>query len=93
MSKFGQRLCVVGPISRTCQSALFLVLVRLPDDLQIHSYWLEPLHVYPSLVCNHYAPLCASTHSHFAMSTANLGVEESFSQRMLETTMDINYPA
>ncbi|KAF4554694.1 Delta 8-(E)-sphingolipid desaturase-like protein 1 [Elsinoe fawcettii] len=32
------------------------------------------------------------TLSHFAMSTADLGVEESFPQRMLRTTMDVDCP-
>ena len=33
------------------------------------------------------------TLSHFAMSTADLGVSESFPQRMLRTTMDVECPA
>jgi sphingolipid 8-(E)-desaturase len=33
------------------------------------------------------------TLSHFAMSTADLGVAESFPQRMLRTTMDVDCPA
>lgn len=33
------------------------------------------------------------TLSHFAMSTADLGVAESFAQRMLRTTMDVHCPA
>ena len=33
------------------------------------------------------------TLSHFAMSTADLGVAESFAQRMLRTTMDVDCPA
>ena len=33
------------------------------------------------------------TLSHFAMSTADLGVDESFPQRMLRTTMDVDCPA
>lgn len=32
------------------------------------------------------------TLSHFAMSTADLGVQESFPQRMLWTTMDVDCP-
>lgn len=32
------------------------------------------------------------TLSHFAMSTANVGVAESFAQRMLRTTMDVDCP-
>jgi len=32
------------------------------------------------------------TLSHFAMSTANLGVRESFAQKMLRTTMDVDCP-
>ncbi|KAH0412930.1 fatty acid desaturase, partial [Aureobasidium melanogenum] len=32
------------------------------------------------------------TLSHFAMSTADLGVNESFPQRMLRTTMDVDCP-
>ena len=32
------------------------------------------------------------TLSHFAMSTADLGVAESFPQRMLRTTMDVDCP-
>jgi len=32
------------------------------------------------------------TLSHFAMSTADLGVKESFAQRMLRTTMDVDCP-
>ncbi|MCJ1421662.1 hypothetical protein MMC32_008028 [Xylographa parallela] len=33
------------------------------------------------------------TLSHFAMSTADLGVDESFPQKMLRTTMDVDCPA
>jgi len=33
------------------------------------------------------------TLSHFAMSTANLGIHESFAQKMLRTTMDVDCPA
>ncbi|KAL4980402.1 fatty acid desaturase-domain-containing protein [Aspergillus desertorum] len=33
------------------------------------------------------------TLSHFAMSTADLGVQESFPQKMLRTTMDVDCPA
>ncbi|KAK5241276.1 Delta 8 Fatty Acid Desaturase [Cryomyces antarcticus] len=33
------------------------------------------------------------TLSHFAMSTADVGVAESFPQRMLRTTMDVDCPA
>ncbi|KAK9342869.1 fatty acid desaturase-domain-containing protein [Lipomyces starkeyi] len=33
------------------------------------------------------------TLSHFAMSTADLGVSESFAQKMLRTTMDVDCPA
>lgn len=32
------------------------------------------------------------TLSHFAMSTANLGIHESFAQKMLRTTMDVDCP-
>lgn len=32
------------------------------------------------------------TLSHFAMSTSNLGVNESFAQKMIRTTMDVDYP-
>ncbi|KAL9121239.1 MAG: hypothetical protein Q9187_002204 [Circinaria calcarea] len=32
------------------------------------------------------------TLSHFAMSTADLGVDESFPQKMLRTTMDVDCP-
>ena len=32
------------------------------------------------------------TLSHFAMSTSDLGVQESFAQRMLRTTMDVDCP-
>lgn len=35
---------------------------------------------------------CQITLSHFAMSTADLGVDESFPQKMLRTTMDIDCP-
>ncbi len=39
------------------------------------------------------APLhCQITLSHFAMSTADLGVHESFPQKMLRTTMDVDCP-
>lgn len=33
-----------------------------------------------------------TTLSHFAMSTADLGIHESFPQRMLRTTMDVDCP-
>ncbi|KAH8887088.1 fatty acid/sphingolipid desaturase [Thozetella sp. PMI_491] len=35
---------------------------------------------------------CQITLSHFAMSTADLGVHESFPQKMLRTTMDVDCP-
>ncbi|KAK5137956.1 hypothetical protein LTR08_005752 [Meristemomyces frigidus] len=69
-------------------------------------YWFGYLVVYKSIPTNGQrfafvmlshmitAPVHVQiTLSHFAMSTADLGVAESFPQRMLRTTMDVDCPA
>ena len=69
-------------------------------------YWFGYLTVYKSIDTNLHrflfvfishaitAPVHVQiTLSHFAMSTADLGVSESFPQRMLRTTMDVSCPA
>ena len=69
-------------------------------------YWFGYLTVYKSIDTNFHrflfvfishaitAPVHVQiTLSHFAMSTADLGVSESFPQRMLRTTMDVSCPA
>lgn len=69
-------------------------------------YWFGYLTVYKSIptamsrftfvMISHMvtAPLHVQiTLSHFAMSTADLGVHESFPQKMLRTTMDVDCPA
>ena len=69
-------------------------------------YWFGYLTVYKSIPtgCERFAYVMIShavtmpvhaqiTLSHFAMSTADFGVAESFPQRMLRTTMDIECPA
>ena len=68
-------------------------------------YWFGYLVVYKSIptaagrwafvMVSHMitAPLHVQiTLSHFAMSTADLGIEESFAQKMLRTTMDVDCP-
>jgi sphingolipid 8-(E)-desaturase len=63
-----------------------LLYLSLPDNSTRFLYLLVshavtmPVHVQITL-------------SHFAMSTADLGVAESFPQRMLRTTMDVDCPA
>lgn len=60
-----------------------IIYLRLPSNwdrfvyIMISHMVTMPLHVQITL-------------SHFAMSTANLGVTESFPQRMLRTTMDVD---
>lgn len=69
-------------------------------------YWFGYLTIYTSIptawdrfifvMISHMvtAPLHVQiTLSHFAMSTADLGVDESFPQKMLRTTMDVDCPA
>ncbi|KAH7081563.1 fatty acid desaturase-domain-containing protein [Paraphoma chrysanthemicola] len=62
-----------------------VVYKSIPDNLSRFCFVLlshvltSPLHVQITL-------------SHFAMSTADLGVHESFAQKMLRTTMDVDCP-
>lgn len=69
-------------------------------------YWFGYLVVYKTIPTNwdrtafvlvsHFvtAPLHVQiTLSHFAMSTSDLGLDESFAQKMLRTTMDVDCPA
>ncbi|KAJ5652102.1 hypothetical protein N7507_009528 [Penicillium longicatenatum] len=62
------------------------VMYKTVPDWQSRLIYLLISHVVPS-------PLHVQiTLSHFAMSTADLGVHESFPQKMLRTTMDVDCP-
>lgn len=64
----------------------YLVLYKTIPDWNNRLVFLMVSHVIPS-------PLHVQiTLSHFAMSTADLGVHESFPQKMLRTTMDVDCP-
>ncbi|KAK9234516.1 fatty acid desaturase-domain-containing protein [Lipomyces kononenkoae] len=77
---------IVGVIAFWYWYGYLLVCLQLPTFSIRVCYVLVshiatmPLHVQVTL-------------SHFAMSTADLGVSESFAQKMLRTTMDVDCPA
>ncbi|KAJ5198018.1 uncharacterized protein N7498_007135 [Penicillium cinerascens] len=65
---------------------VYLVLYKSIPDWGSRFVFLMVSHIVPS-------PLHVQiTLSHFAMSTADLGVHESFPQKMLRTTMDVDCP-
>ena len=83
---------MVASIPRDGRPGAFLVLVRLPDDVPPGPDAVVAHHVSP-----HLTQVTAPFHiqltlSHFAMWTANLGIHESFAQKILRTTMDTACP-
>lgn len=65
---------------------VYLVLYKTIPDASSRFIFLMVSHIVSS-------PLHVQiTLSHFAMSTADLGVHESFAQKMLRTTMDVDCP-
>lgn len=59
---------------------------------RIHNNWSRFMYVMVSHICT--MPVHAQiTLSHFAMSTTDIGMAESFPQRQLRTTMDVDCPA
>ena len=85
---------MVASVPRNRWPSLLLVLVRVPRRLPLHPYNLLPHRIRPNKPHDKPCP-CTSqiTLSHFAMSTSDLGVAESFPQKMLRTTMDVDCPA